>query len=185
MSTIIDDTKLYFIETIQAAPLDKFGLIRHTGEMTRWAERVLKSYPKADREIVFLSIWLHDISHYDGEYGTYDHAVESEKRAKVFLADKKYPQEKIEKVAHCVRAHRCKDVMPESIEAKIVAAIDAASHMTDTPYIDMAQSGRVDEAIAKLGRDYRDVALIPEVKQIAEPFYRIWTEFLSIYSGLR
>ena len=56
-----------------------------------------------------------------------------------FLQENGIDQTIIDQVAHCIRAHRCKDVQPQTIEAKIVAFSDSASHLFDSFYIDMAK----------------------------------------------
>jgi len=127
-----------------------------------------------------LSVWLHDIGQLFKPKEA-DHAIKSEKEARRFLSEVGLAPEKIERVAHCVRAHRNKDVSPETLEAKILAAADSASHMTDICYIDMVQSGEKESVLAKLDRDYRDVAFFPELKKEVTPLYRAWKELLGVF----
>lgn len=87
--------------------------------------------------------------------------------------------ELIDKVVYCVRAHRCKDVQPETNEAKVVAVSDSAGHMTDTVYVDMANRGDLDGAKAKLERDYRDLGLFPELQEEITSFYQSWRRLLE------
>lgn len=86
----------------------------------------------------------------------------------------------IEKVAHCVRAHRCNDVQPDTIEAKILAVADSASHLIDGPYIHMGKRVGKEEVIAKLERDYRDIGLLPNIKKELTPLYKAWKNLLEI-----
>jgi len=151
----------------------------HIKSVQRWSERLMKDYPKADKEILLLSIWLHDIGHALSNHA--DHHIKSEEEARRFLKTIKLNSKKIEKVAHCVRAHRCRDVKPETIEAKILAAADSASHFTDGCYMDMAMSGIKKLALEKLDRDYRDVGIFPKLKKEITPIYKAWKNLIKVY----
>lgn len=157
---------------------------RHVEEVENWAHRILPYYPEADTEIVLLSVLLHDIGQLDGDYKV-DHAIKSEKKAISFLTKEKYSESKILKVAHCVRAHRCKDVQPNSTEARILAAADSASHMADIPYILMMGQSHItrQDVLDKLERDFRDVNnfLPQELEQETEQLYVAWKNLLEVF----
>lgn len=155
-------------------------LPRHLTQVERWAQRLLQEHPEALGEVVLASVWLHDVGLLTGPDET-DHAVNSEVEAKRFLPTIGASEDFISRVAHCVRAHRCRDVQPETIEAKILAVSDSASHMTDTVYIEMANRGERELALAKLERDLRDVSLFPELREKMIPLYQAWKNLLSIY----
>jgi metal-dependent HD superfamily phosphatase/phosphodiesterase len=173
---IIEKARNELLKRVKENGLDPYTLVDHIGEMEKWAEKMLKRYPEADREIVKLSVWLHDIGHYPIDET--DHAIKGEKVAREFLEKEGFTGERLEKVLHCVRAHRCKDVMPETLEAKLVACIDSASHMTDSMYVDILKAGKFDYACGKLGRDYRDLASFPEVQAELTPVYESWQKLL-------
>src|SRR4030042_3505186 len=154
-------------------------LPNHIVSVEKWGKKIMKDYPKANKEILLLSVWLHDIGH--AFLNTDTHHIGSEKEVKRFLAKIKMNPEKIEKVAHCVRAHRRKDVMPETIEAKILAAADSASHFTDGAYMDMLIHGYKELVSKKMERDYRDVGLFPKLKKEITPIYKAWKELLRAY----
>jgi hypothetical protein len=158
---------------------DPYFLMSHVPEVERWAKYLLDRYPQADREATLLSVWFHDIGHYplDGE----DHAVKGEGFAKLFLENHYYPAERKEIVMHAVRAHRCRDVMPSTIEAKILAWADSASHMTDNIYLEMAKREGPEKAAEKLERDWRDLGLFPDEKAELEKFYSRWKRLLAEY----
>jgi len=160
--TIIDDAKKYFEKNNKQDYLPK-----HIIQAEKWAKRLLLKHPEADSEVVLAAIWLHDIGQ---SHPCEDHAVKSEEIVGNILA--KNP--KVTQIMHCVRAHRCKDVMPSTIEAKIVACADSASHMTDYVYIDMLQENK--DALGKLERDYRDI--LPELKKELLPLYTKWKELI-------
>ena len=168
--------KNYLIETISKAESDPYGVVEHVEIVERWAKFILKNHPEADKEITLISVWLHDIGHYPLD--DQDHAQVGEKIALTFLRSINFPKEKIQKIAHCVRAHRCRDVQPQTIEAKIVACADSASHFIDYAYTDMmVRNKKLPEkksVIEKLERDYRDISLFPEVKSKLEKLYLAW-----------
>ena len=68
-----------------------------------------------------------------------------------------------------------------SLEAKIIAVADSASHMTDTVYIDMASRGEIEGAKAKLERDFRDEGLFPDLQEESRPLYEAWKKLLEAY----
>lgn len=182
MTKIIEKAKQHFLKTFaeKENPIYPY-LPRHVVEAEKWAKRLLKNYPEVDKEIVLLSIWLHDIGQATIENRKDDHAVKSEAEARRFLSEIGLAAEKIEKVVHCIRAHRCRDVQPKTLEAKILAAVDSVSHMTDFCYIDMASEASKEAALAKLERDYRDVGLFPELQKEITPLYEAWKRLLSVY----
>ncbi|MEK7562489.1 MAG: HD domain-containing protein [Patescibacteria group bacterium] len=151
----------------------------HINEVEKWADKIINYFSEADREIVLLSVYLHDIGHALGDHK--DHDLKSEAEVKRFLKKMGLAEGKISKVAHCVRAHRCKDVQPETVEAKILAIADSLSHMTDGCYMDMLLDGRKDLALGKLERDYRDTGLFPKIKKEITPLYKVWKKLLEIY----
>jgi len=155
-------------------------LPKHVAECEKWARRVLKNHSEANQEIVLLAAWLHDIGQAFSPKDE-DHAVKSEREARRFLSEIKYPSNLLDKVAHCVRSHRNKDVQPETIEAKIMAAADSASHMTDICYIDMAQNAGKDVVLSKIERDYRDVGFFSDLKEEITPLYHAWKQLINIF----
>lgn len=178
---IIEKARLYFLESFKKKKNPIYSYLpRHVVEAEKWAKNILQKYPKADKEIVLLSVWLHDIGQATGNDNN-DHAVESEVETRRFLEEMRIEPEKIEKVAHCVRAHRCKDIQPKSFEAKLLAAIDSLSHMSDFCYIDTASRKSKESALAKLERDYRDAGLFPELQKEITPLYKAWKELLRVY----
>lgn len=174
---LIKQARDYQMQIIDDYQNDPYNLISHLDKVNRWAEKLLKMFSEADRNVVLLAGWLHDAGHYAGDPNT-DHAVKSEQMARDFLSGK-IDDNIVDRVCRSVRAHRCKDVMPETIEEKITACIDSASHMTDAMYIDIARSGRFNYCLAKIDRDFRDVGLIPEIQKELEPLHRNWIQMIT------
>jgi len=194
MDNIIIKAKSEFLKSMKKAKNDKFRLGFHVFEVERWAKYMLNRHKEADAEIVLLGVWLHDIGQYQGiskkVNEAEDHAISSEKAARIFLENNKYPKEKMIKVLHAVRAHRCKDVLPETIEAKIVACCDSASHFTDGVYIRLIMAFDKEKrdrnyVLGKIDRDFRDLAMFPEIQKKLEPVYHSWKILLENYLKIK
>ena len=98
----------------------------HFKSVVMYAEQLAKK-KNADKEIVLVSAWLHDIASIKGHYE--DHHIFGQDYAEEFLKKHNYPKERIEKVKHCIYAHRgSRDIPRETIEAECVSDADAMSH---------------------------------------------------------
>lgn len=187
MSQIIEKAKNLFLKNLSNYGKDPYNLKSHILEVEEWIKHLRKKYSEADEEVLVLSAWLHDIGHYPIKEEI-DHAVTSEKIAKEFLTQENYSEEKIKKVLHCVRSHRCNDVMPQTIEAKILAFSDSASHMTTSMYFDMAKTDKVNKnnlrAHSKIERDYRDLSPFPEFQTELKPLFDAWKNLIKSYDEL-
>lgn len=187
MATIADQAKEKFFQMINDFCSDPYHLRPHVPEVEKWAKHLLKKFPEANAEVVLLAVWLHDLGHYPIP-AKIDHAIRSEERAKEFLEKLNYPKDKTDKVLHCVRAHRCRDVMPSSIEAKIIACADSASHMTESMYFDMAkddkENSRDFRVYAKMERDYRDLGAFPKIQNELKELYETWKKLIKIYEKI-
>jgi len=187
MTTIIEKAKEKFLQMIDDFGLDPYHLRSHVPEVEKWAKYLLKKFPQADEEVVILAVWLHDLGHYPIP-AEVDHAIRSEERAKEFLEKLNYPKDKIDKVLHCVRAHRCRDIMPNSTEAKIIACVDSASHITEPMYFDMAkddkENNRDFRVYAKMERDFRDLSAFLEIQNELKELYETWKKLIKIYEKI-
>jgi len=164
-----------------------FSFFPHLPEVERWANYMIKNYLDADAEVILVAAWLHDIGHYPLPTDV-DHAVRGEERAKAFLEKESYPEEKMKRVLHCVRAHRCRDVQPETVEAKIIACIDSASHMTEHMYFDMAKDDKMHKrdlrVYSKMERDFRDLAAFPEVQKKLSELHGAWKKLIEAFEKI-
>lgn len=176
-NNIVDLAEDYFHAYIREND-DIYRLDRHLVQVNKWAKKLLEENPEADSEVVLLAVWLHDIAHYPPKPDN-DHAVNGELITRKYLLSNNYPSDRIEAVAHCVRSHRCKDIMPKTLEAKILVCADSASHLTDQMYLDIAKEGRVDYALGKLERDYRDIGAFPKIQKELKPKYESWKKILE------
>jgi HD superfamily phosphodiesterase len=180
---LIDQARKYFFESFRKSdPKERLyeELPRHVPIVEKWAKRLLTRYPKANSNVLLISVWLHDIGQAFGKKEE-DHAVKSERVALSFLPSIGADDSLTTAVAHCVRAHRCKDVLPETLEAKLLAAADSASHFTDIVYIDMVNKMAISEVQAKIERDWRDVSVFPDLQLEIQPLYESWSKLLNAY----
>lgn len=92
--------------------------------------RILAEKIGADLDVVLLSAWLHDIGSI--VYGRKDHHVTSCEIVDEKLKEFNCGDEVIEKVKHCIFAHRgSKNIVRMSVEANILADADSMSHFDD------------------------------------------------------
>lgn len=167
-----------FNQMVSEYKQDIFGLLDHLEQLQKWAKFSLDVYGDMDPLVLFLSIRLHDIGHYP--VTDVDHAVKWEIITKKFLAEEWTHEWIIEKVAHCVRSHRNRDVTPETLEAQMMACIDSASHLTDPlMYMSILKSGRFEYLDGKIDRDYRDVQSFLKIHEKVEPFYSLWKQLIQ------
>jgi len=146
--------------------------------------RILARKLKADKEIVELSAFLHDIGAIKGD--PENHHISGAKEAEKILKQFNYPQEKINEVKHCIYSHRAsKKIERKTPEAKCVAAADAMSHFDEIgslfSLVFSRQKMSVNEGVAwinnKLERDWQK--MIPEAKEIMKDKYKAIKSILS------
>jgi len=184
---LVGKAKSLFNEMVLSFGSDPYHLRTHLQEAQKWAYYMTKKYPEADKEVILLAVWLHDIGHYPVPTDI-DHSVRGECVARRFLKTESYSEDKMENVLHCVRAHRCRDVRPETLEARIIAFLDAASHMTDTMYLSMAKQVKEKDkdfdVYAKMERDFRELSLFPEIKEDLVELYESWKNLIKVYEKI-
>jgi uncharacterized protein len=98
----------------------------HIERVYRMAERLARS-EGADLEIVHAAALLHDArGTMPGSGERAEHHLASAAFAGEVLAAESWPQERIEAVQHCIRAHRFRDKRerPETIEAQVLFDAD-------------------------------------------------------------
>jgi putative nucleotidyltransferase with HDIG domain len=145
-------------------------LPQHLMEVERFANLLCDKHPGADRDIVGLGVWFHDIGRLRG----YDegHDVYGAKEVRKILSQEDFPLGKIGKVYEVCRSHRCEDLQPKSLEAKILATADAMSHFVHAFYFRLFQHYQdkmtFDEIKAlvrkKLERDFNSKMFFKEAK---------------------
>lgn len=117
----------------------------------------------ADKEVVILASWLHDIGSIVKE--KIDHHITGAKIAEEKLTELGYPREKIEMVKHCIFSHRAsQNIKRESIEAQIVADADSMAHFDNTS--DLIKAEKV----------FRNTPLGEARKLIRQKLVRSWNK---------
>lgn len=164
--------------------------------MVNYAEKLLKIYKTADRKIVIISCWLHDIAHYYAKDAKEilavkaNHHVAGANIAENFLKNYKIGQEEIEKIKNCILCHRNKKPFtPKSREEKIVTVADTMSHFGSIFYFtyfkfhpDHTLEQMVAADLDKLKRDYRDMKLLPKAQRLVEEEYKVIKKLLNNYN---
>ena len=158
----------------------------HVLVVEKLALELCKHYPEANKDAVLLSVWFHDIGRIHGI--SKDHDVYGADYAKEYLSKKSFSTSLIDIIYQACRSHRCKDVLPQSIEAKIIATSDALSHFHNGFYLRILYSksrrGKDFQEIRKkilkkIDRDYKVKISLPIAKEATEPFYRAWKQVIK------
>jgi len=159
-------------------PTSKYGLEPfecHFVPVVKYS-KILGEKLNADIEILELAAWLHDIGSII--YGRENHHITSCEIAEKKLSELNYPIEKIERIKHCIFAHRgSQDIKRESIEAQIIADADSMSHFDNIVgplkaalvYEGLNQAEAVNSVKNKLTRSYNKLS--EEARQIIKPKY--------------
>jgi len=127
----------------------------------------------ADEEIVEISALLHDITRLSGDHK--NHHISGQLEAEKILKEFNYPQNKIEKVKHCIHAHRgSKEIKRETIEADIVASADAMAHISQVSIFFYKEKKWIKE---KIERSWKK--LMPEAKSMMLKKYEAIKLFLN------
>lgn len=97
----------------------------HVERVCNLAVRIAKE-EKADLDVVKAAALLHDIARAMEDEGKIDdHAKEGAKMARKILEEVNFPEEKVEKVIHCIEVHRFREgAEAKSLEAKVLQDAD-------------------------------------------------------------
>jgi putative nucleotidyltransferase with HDIG domain len=117
-------------------PANPFGPNLWTGHIVNVVKyaKLLAKKLNANEEIVEIAALLHDYASALNIREFEKHHIYGAKEAEKILKKLGYPQEKIEKVKHCILAHRGKtQIKRETIEAECVASADAMAHFNAIP----------------------------------------------------
>jgi len=118
-----------FVEEESLKPTSKYGyepFIYHFIPTVKYATKLADKLG-ADKEIVVIAAWLHDIG--SVMKGRKDHHLTGVKIAEKKLKELGYPKERIELVKNCILNHRgSQKNNPTTIEERIIADADALSN---------------------------------------------------------
>jgi uncharacterized protein len=97
----------------------------HLNRVARNAQAILKHYPKADAEILYLGVLLHDVDQPFNDKA--NHVARSAVLAERLLSEIGYPPDRIARVLDVIREHSTEHisaVQPSTIEARILFDAD-------------------------------------------------------------
>lgn len=119
-------------------PTNMFGIDiweTHLLPMIKYA-KMLAVKRHADIEIVEISALLHDIASITNPKEVEEHHIHGQLYAQEILSSYNYSQERIDKVKHCIYAHRgSQKILRETIEAECVADGDAMAHFDSVYFL--------------------------------------------------
>ncbi len=137
---------------------NKFGIgcYYHIIAVVKNAEILAEKYG-ADKEVVLISAWLHDIASIT-DYSLYDlHHIHGAEMAYHILNKYDYDNQKIHLVQECIKNHRGSiNLEKNSLEELCVADADAISHFDSIPsllYLAYVQKGMTIEDGKKFVKD--------------------------------
>lgn len=132
MNKLLIEKVRKFVEAECKKPTSKYGYDPykyHFKFVVEYAGK-LATELKADKEIILIAAWLHDIGSII--VGRSDHHLSSAKIAEKKLTELNYPKEKIEKVKECIVSHRgSQKIKPKTLEAQILAEADVLGSFCD------------------------------------------------------
>lgn len=116
-------------------PSNKFGMgcYYHIEAVVKNAELLAEKY-NADKEIVMIAAWLHDVASIT-DYALYEeHHIHGAKMAYEILSNLSYDESKILRVQNCIKNHRGSVYTDKkNVEEVCVADADAISHFDSVP----------------------------------------------------
>jgi HD superfamily phosphodiesterase len=168
----------------------------HQKEVAKCAVKLLKLYRKADRRIVLIACWLHDVAHYYAKGGDEilkvkkDHHINSAKIAEQIFKKYNLQQEEIDKIKNCILRHRnFGSYKARTLEEKIIVVADTLSHFESIFYLTYFKihpkhslEKMVKDDLAKLKRDWRDLELLAKAKKLVEVEYKTLKKLFESYN---
>lgn len=160
-------------------PTNQFGMgcYYHIESVVKNSELLAEKYG-ADKEIVMIAAWLHDIASVT-DYSLYEkHHIYGAEIAKELLSGLSYEEEKIALVQECIRNHRGSINSQKSGKEELcVADADAISHFDSVPsllylaYVERQMSIEEGSVFVKgkLERSFRKLS--PESKEFYKEKY--------------
>ena len=145
---------------------------------------LLARVPKANKEIVMLGAWLHDLQHVKKMKGNHEQIGASE--AGKILKKFNYSLKEIKKVKEIISTHSCNKKQPKSVEAKILATADAMAHYYNDFYLAICALGDRDAktykkwALEKLKRDYSKKIFFSFAKETVKERHDILCKLFSM-----
>ena len=138
--------------------------------------KMLADKLNADKEVVELAAWLHDITVQTDDA---NHHESGAKRAEEILRDFNYSDDLICKIKGCIISHRTsKAIEPDSIEAEIIRNADAIAHFDILPVLFKYKLDKGEDlktafqwVYDKIERDWSKKITLKEAKELAQEKY--------------
>jgi putative nucleotidyltransferase with HDIG domain len=151
----------------------------HVKNVIEESKRMAEKY-SADIEAVWLAAIFHDIARIDDKE---PHEEIGSEQAKVFLLEKGFEPELVEKIKGIILAHRCGKFVPETLEQKVVASADAIAHFK-TPFylwVGKIMNQSMEEMLAKnskkIERDFYEKIFFDEEREAVRKQYEVLSEW--------
>lgn len=158
---------------------------RHLCGVETFARKLLNRLPNANKEVVLLSVWLHDLQRIRGKKG--DHATVGALEAGKVLRKYDYDADTIQAIKSVIRSHSCNsNIMPKTVEEKILASADAMSHYANDFYLSIAALGQrnIEEykkwALEKLDRDFNKKIQFAFARKLIRKRHEIIKKFITL-----
>ena len=177
MIGLVDKIRDLVEETCNAETNEYIGGWPHTVSVVKYGKSLAEKLG-ADVEIVEIAAYLHDYASIKDASFTPEHHIHGAAEAEKILSSLDYPAERIEKVKHCIYAHRgSQKILRETLEAECVANADAMAHFDAVPNLlhlafvkwGMGIEEGTEWVKAKLERSWNK--LTPEAKDIVKDDY--------------
>ena len=168
-----------FVENECKKQTSKYGyefFVFHMISMVGYAEKLAEKL-NADREVVLLAAWLHDIGSI--VYGREKHHITGARIAEEKLKELGYPEDKIQLIKKCILNHRgSQKNNRESSEEKIIAEADTLANFDNITgifkaafiYENKNQGEAKDSARKKLENKWKQLHF-EDSKKIIKPKY--------------
>ena len=167
----------------------------HQRETIKCAEKLFKIYKGANRKIVLISCWLHDIASYHTKNDKevlkvkLNHHIDGARIAGDFLRKYKITKKEINEIKNCIIKHRnSPPYTPKTLEEKIVAVADTLSHFESIFYLiyfkihpKNSLEKMVENDLKKLSRDWRDLGLLPKSRKLVKKKFDVLKDLFNSY----
>ena len=156
----------------------------HLLGVEKQAKYLLKNLPEANKEVVMLGVWLHDLQRTRGIKG--DHQKIGAQEAEKIMKEYDYGKDIIKKVKDAILTHSCRGKKPKTLEGKILATADAMSHYYNNFYLKVALTGErdIDDykkwALEKLDRNYNEKIFFDFAKKKIKSRHDLYKKVFSI-----
>jgi len=156
----------------------------HLLGVEKFAKELLRKFPKADKEVVMLGVWLHDLQRIHRIKG--DHEKIGAREAVKVMKEYGYDPKTIRGVEDIILAHSCEKRMPSSLEGKILATADGMSHYYNDFFLKIAVLGQRDAKeykkwlAEKLDRNYNRKLFFPFAKKKIKSRHELFKKLITM-----